>query len=175
MSVGRQRKPLMRRPAYAVDDRVAHEFAMRGLVPPHCTPENLARALERERQITIVFQPHESSDLGVYGAICRKKGSDAHYVIVFRPTYSIVLQRLTLFHELAHLLFRHRMTAATEIGSLHCHRVSEQDDGEAEAFAVRAMQYSFLDTDGAVACAEADDDLSASVFGQFLQQTRYFP
>jgi hypothetical protein len=47
----------MHRPAYAVYDRVAHEFAMRGLVPPHCTPENLARALERERQITIVFQP----------------------------------------------------------------------------------------------------------------------
>lgn len=168
---------------HALQERVAHEFATRGLVPPHCTPENLARALERERQITIAFQPHDSHDVGVYGGVYRIKGSDTHYVILYRPTYSIVLQRVTLFHELAHLLFRHELKAMVEhvhtavmaVGSLRHHLIADQDEAEAEAFAVIAMQYSFLDTSGARGFAgEADDKTSASAFGQFLQQTRYF-
>ena len=39
------------RHAHAVAEWIRREFAVRGLAPPHCTPEALARALERERQI----------------------------------------------------------------------------------------------------------------------------
>ena len=45
----------------------------------------------------------------------------------------------------------------------------------AEAFAVGAMQYSFLEMDASVIAAETTDDVSTSVFGQFLKQTRYQP
>ena len=40
--------------------------------------------------------------------------------------------------------------------------------------AVGAMQYSFVDTDAWTVSAAADD-VSTSVFGQFLKQTRYQP
>jgi hypothetical protein len=53
--------------------------------------------------------------------------------------------------------------------------VSDADDAMAEAFAVGAMQYSFLETDASARGAETTDDVSTSVFGQFLKQTRYHP
>jgi hypothetical protein len=53
--------------------------------------------------------------------------------------------------------------------------VSDADDALAEAFAVGAMQYSFLETDASARAAETTDDVSTSVFGQFLKQTRYQP
>jgi hypothetical protein len=52
--------------------------------------------------------------------------------------------------------------------------VADADDAQAEAFAVGAMQYSFVDTDAWTVSAAADD-VSTSVFGQFLKQTRYQP
>ena len=39
---------------------------------------------------------------GVYGMLYRKVGCEHTYIILFRPTHSIALHRLTLFHELAH-------------------------------------------------------------------------
>ena len=98
------------RPASAVDEWIRREFEGRGLTPPHCTPEALAQALERERQIIITFHPHASDDPGVYGLLYRQEGAPPHYMIVFRPTHSIALRRLILFHELAHLLFEHPCT-----------------------------------------------------------------
>ena len=41
---------------------ITREFTVRGLAPPDCTPEALARALERERHITIEFRPLASDD-----------------------------------------------------------------------------------------------------------------
>src|SRR2546425_7634109 len=48
-------------------DWITREFACRGLVPPHSTPAALARALERERGISITFVPHVSAEPGVSG------------------------------------------------------------------------------------------------------------
>src|SRR2546430_7644603 len=63
-------------------------FRSRGLTPPHCTPEALAQALERERQIIITFHPHASDDPGVYGLLYRQEGAPPHYMIVFRDRKS---------------------------------------------------------------------------------------
>lgn len=160
-------------------ERVIHEFSVRGIVPPHCTPENLARALEGERQMTIVFRSYESNDFGVnvYGSLYRQKGSDSHYVIFYRTSYSIILQYRTLFHELAHLLFRHKMSeikrGQTPAGKMHLgYEVSNEDEAEAEAFACMATQYALLDPDGVA--AYAGGERSPSEFGQLLDKTRYF-
>ena len=152
---------------------ITREFAGRGLAPPHCTPEALAQALERERQITIEFRPHASDDPGVYGLLYRPEGHTDTYIVMFRPTHSIALRRLILFHELAHILFEHPLTEVAGVGVLRGYMVSDEDDGVAEAFAVGAMQYSFLDVDASTAPAE--DDVSASAFGQFLKRTQYRP
>jgi hypothetical protein len=162
-------------PSRPIPDWITREFASRGLRPPHCTPEALARALERERQITIEFWPLASDDPGVYGLLYRREGAKQTYVILFRPTYSIALCRLTVFHELAHLLFDHGLTEVPGVGALRGYMVSNEDDAVAEAFAVGAMQYSFVDADPGPAAPEADDDGAASAFGQFLKQTRYRP
>lgn len=159
----------------AVDAWITQEFAVRGLAPPHCTPEALARALERERQITIVFQSHASEDPGVYGLLYHPEGCARTYIIVLRRTQSLALQRVILFHELAHILFDHALTEVAGVGGLRGFMVSDAADAVAEAFAVGAMQYSFLDTDASAVPAEAADDVSASVFGQFLKQTWYLP
>ena len=92
---------------------------------------------------------------------------------MYRPTHSLVLRRLIMFHELAHLLFDHALTEVAERGVLYGYMVSDKDDATAEAFAMGAMQYSFLDADPAQALADAADDVSASAFGQFLKRTRY--
>ena len=55
--------------------------------------------------------------------------------------------RVILFHELAHLLFEHPLTEVAGVGGLRGFLVSDADDALAEAFAVGAMQYSFLETD----------------------------
>jgi hypothetical protein len=159
----------------AVDEWITREFAARGLSPPDCTPEALAQALERERQITIELRAHASDDPGVYGLLYRKEGCEDTYVILFRPTHSIVLRHLTLFHELAHILFNHALTEAAGMGSLRGYMVSDTDDALAEAFAVGAMQYSFTDEDASTTAADGEDDVSASAFGQFLKQTWYLP
>ncbi|HEY7493932.1 MAG TPA: hypothetical protein VIH59_22870 [Candidatus Tectomicrobia bacterium] len=163
------------RTAPAVDAWITREFTVRGLAPPDCTPEALARALERERQITIEFRPHASDDPGVYGLLYRPEGCAHTYVIVFRPTYSIALRRLTLFHELAHILFEHPLTEAAGVGTLRGYMVSDQADAMAEAFAVGAMQYSFLDEAVSRAPTDAEDDVLASACGQLLKRTQYRP
>lgn len=161
--------------ARAADAWITCEFAVRGLSPPHCTPEALAQALERERQITIAFQPHASDDPGVYGLLYRPVGRADTYIIVFRPTHSIALRRLIVFHELAHILFNHALTEVAGVGALRGYVVSDKDDAMAEAFAVGAMQYSFLDADAPTAPTDVEDDVSASAFGQFLKRTQYRP
>jgi len=163
------------RPASAVGEWIRREFEVRGLAPPHCTPEALAQALERERQIVITFRPHTSDDPGVYGLLYRQEGTPPRYVIVFRPTHSIVLRRLILFHELAHLLFEHPCTEVGGGGLLRGFLVSDEEDAVAEAFAVGAMQYSFLDVDTSLAPADPEDEDAASAFGQLLRRTQYRP
>jgi hypothetical protein len=158
-----------------VDEWITREFAARGLSPPHCTPEALAQALERKRQITIEWRAHASDDPGVYGLLYRKEGCGHTYIILTRPTHSIVLHRLTLFHELAHILFNHPLTEAAGVGGLRGYMVSDQDDAVAEAFAVGAMQYSFLAGGVSTTAADAEDEVSASAFGQLLMQTWYAP
>jgi len=157
----------------AVDAWIRREFTVRGLSPPDCTPEALARALERERYMTIEFRPHASTDPGVYGLLYRPAGCPDTSIIVYRPTHSIVLRRRILFHELAHILFDHALTEVGGIGVLRGYMVSDKDDAMAEAFAVGATQYSFLDADPATAPADAEDNVSASAFGQFLKRTQY--
>jgi len=154
---------------------ITREFAVRGLVPPHCTPEALARALERERQITITFQPHRSHDPGVYGLLDRPAGCADTYVICYRPTSSLALHRLIVFHELAHLLFDHPRTEVAGAGLLRGALIADAEDARAEAFAVGAMQYSFLDADPVTDATEAEDAGAASAFGQFLKRTQYRP
>ena len=158
-----------------VEDWITREFACRGLVPPHCTPEVLARALERERGISIRFVPHVSEEPGVYSLVYRHEGRANTYSIVFRPTQNLALRRLILFHELAHLLFNHLSTEGGSDGALRGYMVTNAEEAMAEAFAVGAMQYSFLDTDASARAVETTDDVSMSVFGQFLKQTRYQP
>jgi hypothetical protein len=157
------------------DAWITREFAVRGLSPPDCTPEALARALERERQITIEFRPHASDDPGVYGLLYRRERAAQTYVILFRPTYSLALRRLTLFHELAHILFDHALTEVAGVGALRGYMVSDEDDAVAEAFAVGAMQYSFLDVDNPLQRTDEEDDGSPSAFGQLLKRTAYWP
>ena len=163
------------RTARAVDEWITREFAVRGLAPPHCTPEALARALERERQITIEFQPYASDDPGLYGLLYRPAGRAHTYVVMFRPTHSIALRHLIVFHELAHLLFNHALTEVARVGLLCGYMVSDEDDARAEAFAVGAMHYSFLDTAASTGPAEVEDDGAASAFGAFLKRTQYRP
>ena len=158
------------RKASAASEWIIREFATRGLTPPHCTPEALARALERERQITIEFRVHASDDPGVYGLLYRNEASKHIYVILLRPTYNVALRRLTLFHELAHILFDHALTEVAGVGTLRGYMVSDQDDAVAEAFAVGAMQYSFMDLDEPQNPTRADDDLSKSALGRILRR-----
>jgi hypothetical protein len=164
-----------RRRARAADAWITREFTGRGLAPPHCTPEALARVLERERQITIAFRPHASEDPGVYGLLYRPVGCERTYIIVFRPTQSLVLRRLILFHELAHLLFAHPLTEVAGAGTLRGYMVSDDDDAMAEAFAVGAMQYSF-DDEAPRQRTDMADDVALSALGHFLQQRiAYWP
>lgn len=163
------------RTAGAVAEWIRHEFAIRGLTPPHCTPEALARALERERQITIEFRTLVSEDPGVYGLVYHPEDQAHLYIIVLRQTPNMALQRVILFHELAHILFNHPLTDVARVGSLCGALVSDTNDALAEAFGVGAMQYSFLETEASAPPAATADDVSMSVFGQFLKQTRYRP
>ena len=155
-------------------DWIAREFASRGLVPPHCTPEALARALERERGICIRFVPYVSEEPGVYGLVYRHEGRANTYSIVFRPTPNLALRRLILFHELAHLLFNHLATEGGGDGALRGYMVTDAEDAEAEAFAVGAMQYSFSAEDP-LRQTDTEADGAPSVFEQYLQRTAYWP
>jgi len=160
--------------AYLIDERVRREFEWRGLFPPFCTPEALARALEAERHIAIEFREHASNDPGVYGLVYRKEGNEDVYVILYRSTHSLALRRLVQFHELAHILFRHELMEVGGVAGLRGYMVSDADDAEAEAFAVGAMQYSFIN-DETTLTPNGDDDVPESVFGQLLKRIRYVP
>ena len=142
---------------------------MRGLAPPHCTPEALARALEREGQITIALRPHASDDPRVYGLLYRTAERDDTYVILYRPTRSLTLHRLIVFHELAHILFHHALTEVAGVGALRGYMISSEDDAIAEAFAVGAMQYSFMDAEAPRQRTDGEDDGSTSTLGQLLK------
>ena len=157
------------------EDWITREFACRGIVPPHCTPEALAHALERERGIRILFVPHAIEEPGVSGMLYRHQAWTHTYSILFRPTLNLVLRRLIWFHELAHLLFDDLGPAAgggdaVPRGTM----VTNATEARAEAFAVGAMYYSFLETDMPTAPADTEDDVSASTFGQFLKRTGYW-
>jgi len=125
--------------------------------------------------MTIEFRPHASDDTGVYGLLYRPAECPDIYIIMYRPTHNIILRRLILFHELAHILFDHALTEVAGIGALRGYMVSDKDDAMAEAFAVGAMQYSFLEADAPVKLTEVDDDVSTSAFGQALKRARYWP
>ena len=112
-----------------VEDWITREFASRGLVPPHCTPEALAGALERERGIRILFVPHESEEPGISGMLYRHEGRANTYSILFRPTPNLALRRLIWFHELAHLLFDDLGTDAGGDGALRGSLVTNADGG----------------------------------------------
>ena len=157
-----------------VEDWITREFACRGVVPPYCTPEALARALECERGIIITFVPHVSEEPGVYGLVYRHEGRENTYSIVFRPTPNLVLRRLIVFHELAHLLFDHLGTEGGGDGALRGYMVTDAEDAVAEAFAVGAMQYSFSAEDP-LPRTDRDDDVAPSAFEQYLQRTAYWP
>ena len=157
-----------------VEDWITREFACRGLVPPHCTPDALARALERERGIRIRFVPYVSEEPGVYGLVYRHEGHANTYSIVFRPTQNLALRRLILFHELAHLLFNHLGTAVGGDSALRGYMVTDAADAVAEAFAVGAMQYSFSAEDP-LRPTDRTDDVSTSAFGQVLQRIGDWP
>ena len=163
------------RHASAVAEWIRREFAVRGLAPPHCTPEALARVLERERQITIAFRPHASDDPGVYGLLYHPEDYAYLYIILLRPTQNIALQRLIMFHELAHILFDHTLTDVAGVGGLRGYMVSDADDAVAEAFAVGAMQYSFWDAEASTTPADVEDEGATSAFGQLLKRTQYRP
>jgi hypothetical protein len=156
-----------------VEDWITREFACRGLVPPHCTPDALARALERERGIRIRFVPYVSEEPGVYGLVYRHEGHANTYSIVFRPTQNLALRRLILFHELAHLLFNHLGTAVGGDSALRGYMVTDAADAVAEAFAVGAMQYSFSAEDP-LPRTDTDADGTPSAFAQYLQRTAYW-
>src|SRR5262249_221309 len=126
-----------------VENWITREFASRGLVPPHCTPAALARALHPDPRMSIRFLPYLSQQPRVYGLVYRHEGRANTYSIVFRPTQNLALRRLILFHELAHLLFNHLDTAVGSDGALRGYMVTDADDAVAETFAVGAMQYSF--------------------------------
>ena len=144
----------------AVAEWITREFTMRGLTPPDCTPTALARALERERYLTIEFRPHVSDDPGVYGLLRRP---------VEAPHLAIIL-----FHELAHLLFHHPATAVPcRVG--HGAWGVSRDEAVAEAFAVGAIAYALRDVAVDGPGAEAPDERSASAFGQLLRRTQYRP
>ena len=157
-----------------VEDWITREFACRGVVPPYCTPEALARALECERGIIITFVPHVSEEPGVYGLVYRHEGRENTYSIVFRPTPNLVLRRLIVFHELAHLLFDHLGTEGGGDGALRGYMVTDATDAVAEAFAVGAMQYSFS-AENLLPRTDRDDDVAPSAFEQYLQRTAYWP
>ena len=162
------------RPAPVVEAWIRREFAVRGLAPPDCTPAALARALERERQITIAFRPHVSEDPGVSGMLARLAAYPDTYIILFRATPSRVLRRLILFHELAHLLFDHVLIEVVGIDGLRGYMVADEDDARAEAFAVGAMQYSFMDEEAPWPQPAGEDNVPPSAFGQFLQRAEYW-
>jgi hypothetical protein len=94
---------------------------------------------------------------------------------LLRPTQNLALQRVIMFHELAHILFNHPLTEVAGVGGLRGYMVSDADDAVAELFAVGAMQYSFLDVDAPRQRTDGDDDVSPSAFGQLLKRTGYWP
>ncbi len=161
--------------SHGVAEWITREFTLLGLSPPHCTPEALARALERTRQITIEFREHASEDSGVYGLLYRHEARDDIYIILYRPTHNMVLRRLILFHELAHILFRHALTEVPGVGGLRGYMIASEEDAVAEAFAVGAMQYSFLDVPAPQQPVDGEDDVPASAFGHLLKRTEYWP
>ncbi len=154
------------------DDWITREFTKRGLTPLHCTPEALAQALEREHQITIAFRPHDSDDPGIYGMLYHSDEDTRTYIVLFRASHSVVLRRLTLFHELAHLIFDHELP--TPGHACHCRRslILDVKEARAEAFAMGAMHYSF-----ALAAPQQqpqrERDVTLSAFGQYLKRIAY--
>ena len=56
------------------------------------------------------------------------------------------------------------------VGALRGYMVSDRDDAIAEAFAVGAMQYSFMEAEALQQRTDGEDDRSPSAFGQLLQR-----
>jgi len=156
-----------------VDNWITCEFSKRGLTPPHCTPKALARALEREHQITIAFRPHVSDDPGVYGMLYRSEEDEHTYIVLFRANHSIVLRRLTVFHELAHLLFDQELPDVNTSCTLRRSLVVDAKEARAEAFAVGAMHYSFYPT-APLQRPKREKDVALSAFGQYLKRIAYW-
>lgn len=152
-----------------VDDWITCEFTKRGLAPPHCTPEALARALEREHQITIVFRPYESDDPGVYGMLYHSAEDAQTYVVLFRPSHSVVLRRLTLFHELGHVIFDQLPAVGRRCD---CRRwlLLDPKEARAEAFAMGAMHYSFTKAATLPRPRVVVEDDGTPSFGRFLRR-----
>ena len=169
--VGRRRQTTHLTPPVA--DWNTRDFACRGLVPPHCTPEALARALERERGICIRFVPHPVEEPGVSGMLYRHQACDHTYSILFCSTPNLALRRLIWFHELAHLLFDDLGTDAGGDSAQRGPLVTNATEARAEAFAVGAMQYSFSAED--LLPTDSDDAVSTSAFGQVLQRIGDWP
>lgn len=156
-----------------VDNWITREFSKRGLTPPHCTPEALARALEREHQIIIVFRPHVSDDPGVYGMLYRSEDDEHTYIVLFRANHSIVLRRLTLFHELAHLIFDQELPDVSNSCNFRRSMVLDAKEARAEAFAVGAMHCSFYTTTP-LQQPKREKDVAASAFGKYLKRIAYW-
>ncbi|MGE3541364.1 MAG: ImmA/IrrE family metallo-endopeptidase [Candidatus Tectimicrobiota bacterium] len=113
-----------------------------------------------------------SSDPGVYGLLYRSKEDENAYVVLFRPSHSIVLRRLTLFHELAHLIFDYELPDMRSQGALRCALMSDATEIQAEAFAIGAMHYSFIHTPSVLRINWEEDVVSA--FGSYLKRTAYW-
>jgi hypothetical protein len=154
------------------DTWITREFTRRGLTPPHCTPAALARALEHERQITIMFREHASGDPGVYGLLYRSEEEAQTYIVLYRASHSLVLRRLTVFHELAHLMFDAEASDVGHHGALRCALLSTASEARAEAFALGAMHYSFTHTVPLPRPPREGEDVSA--FGRYLQKMAYW-
>jgi hypothetical protein len=79
---------------------------------------------------------HDADEPGVYGMLYRPEAYAHIYIILLRPTQNLALQRVIMFHELAHILFDHTLTEVAGVGSLRGFMVSDaalvQCDGNGE-------------------------------------------
>jgi len=99
---------------------------------------------------------------------------DEHtYIVLFRANHSIVLRRLTLFHELAHLIFDQELPDVDNSCNFRRSMVLDAKEARAEAFAVSAMHYSFYTT-APLQRPKREKDVTASAFGQYLKRTTYW-
>lgn len=157
-------------------DVVYSEFPRLGLYPP-CTPERLARKLEKLRSCTIEFRPHATLDPGVYGMVCKEPGSN-HYCILFRPCDNQLVEARTKYHELGHIYLNHHLKPlGVYIGLLRGYTVADDEDAQAEQFAVAATLYGFGDMGTGIGDETLADEPESPLghflsdpFGRFLKR-----